>query len=203
MTNVAICGANGKMGKTIYSCIKDREDCRVVAGIDLYTEQYADFPIVDAPSKLPVKPDVIIDFSNPYHIAGQAVLVKKGSPVKSIRDLSGKTAIIIFGSTSEQSLRTAIPNLKVIGYKTYTEALNALKDGKGDAIVSDDTILLGMQLKDDSVTLLPKRYTKEPYAVAFRKGIESRDLIRAVNNVIDIETRNGQLKKIKLTFGIK
>ena len=65
MTNVAICGANGKMGKTIYSCIKDREDCRVVAGIDLYTEQYADFPIVDAPSKLPVQPDVIIDFSNP------------------------------------------------------------------------------------------------------------------------------------------
>lgn len=65
MTNVAICGANGKMGKTIYSCIKDREDCRVVAGIDLYTEQYADFPIVDAPSKLHVKPDVIIDFSNP------------------------------------------------------------------------------------------------------------------------------------------
>ena len=65
MTNVAICGANGKMGKTIYSCIKDREDCRVVAGIDLYTEQYADFLIVDAPSKLPVKPDVIIDFSNP------------------------------------------------------------------------------------------------------------------------------------------
>ncbi len=65
MTNVAICGANGKMGKTIYSCIKDREDCRVVAGIDLYTEQYADFPIVDTPSKLPVKPDVIIDFSNP------------------------------------------------------------------------------------------------------------------------------------------
>ena len=65
MTNVAICGANGKMGKIIYSCIKNREDCRVVAGIDLYTEQYADFPIVDAPSKLPVKPDVIIDFSNP------------------------------------------------------------------------------------------------------------------------------------------
>ena len=65
MTNVAICGANGKMGKTIYNCIKDREDCKVVAGIDLYTEAYADFPIVDAPSKLPVKPDVIIDFSNP------------------------------------------------------------------------------------------------------------------------------------------
>ncbi|MCM1529897.1 MAG: 4-hydroxy-tetrahydrodipicolinate reductase [Alistipes sp.] len=70
MTNIAICGANGKMGKTIYGCVKDREDCRVVAGIDLYTEQYADFPIVDAPSKLPEKPDVIIDFSNPASLDG-------------------------------------------------------------------------------------------------------------------------------------
>ena len=65
MTNIALCGANGKMGKTIYNCIKEREDCTVVAGIDLYTEQYADFPIVESPDKLPVKPDVIIDFSNP------------------------------------------------------------------------------------------------------------------------------------------
>ncbi|MDE6666237.1 MAG: 4-hydroxy-tetrahydrodipicolinate reductase [Ruminococcus sp.] len=70
MTNIAICGANGKMGKTIYNCIKEREDCTVVAGIDLYTEQYADFPIVSAPSELEVKPDVIIDFSNPASLDG-------------------------------------------------------------------------------------------------------------------------------------
>lgn len=65
MTNIAICGANGKMGKTIYNCVREREDCEVVAGIDIYIEQYADFPIVETPDKLPVKPDVIIDFSNP------------------------------------------------------------------------------------------------------------------------------------------
>ena len=65
MTNIAICGANGKMGKNIYNCIKDRDDCTVVAGVDIFTQQYADFPIVESPDKLPVKPDVIIDFSNP------------------------------------------------------------------------------------------------------------------------------------------
>ncbi len=70
MTNIAICGANGKMGKTIYNCIQDRDDCTVAAGIDLYTQQYADFPIVDSPAKLPVKPDVIIDFSNPASLDG-------------------------------------------------------------------------------------------------------------------------------------
>lgn len=70
MTNIAICGANGKMGKTIYYCVKDRDDCKVVAGIDLYTEQYADFPIVASPAELTVKPDVIIDFSNPASLDG-------------------------------------------------------------------------------------------------------------------------------------
>ena len=65
MTNIAICGANGKMGKNIYNCIKDRDDCTVVAGVDIFTQKYADFPIVESPDKLPVKPDVIIDFSNP------------------------------------------------------------------------------------------------------------------------------------------
>ena len=70
MTNIAICGANGKMGKNIYNCIKEREDCNTVAGVDIYTEQYADFPIVKTPAELPVKPDVIIDFSNPALLDG-------------------------------------------------------------------------------------------------------------------------------------
>ena len=100
-------------------------------------------------------------------------------------------------------MKTAVPEVGIVGYKTYTDAYKALKAGKADAIVSDDTILLGLSLKDDSVELLPKRYTKEPYAVAFRKGIESRDLIRAVNNVINIETKNGNLKQIRESYGIK
>lgn len=70
MTGIAICGANGKMGKTIYNCISAREDCKIIAGIDINTEQYADFPIFDSPSKLPEKPDVIIDYSNPASLDG-------------------------------------------------------------------------------------------------------------------------------------
>lgn len=145
----------------------------------------------------------IIDFSVPYYTAGQAVLVKKGSKIKTIKDLKGKRAIIVFGSTSEKSLKTAVPEVGIVGYKTYTDAYKALKAGKADAIVSDDTILLGLALKDNAVELLPKRYTKEPYAVAFRKGIESKDLIRAVNTVIEIETKNGNLKQIRESYGIK
>ena len=162
-----------------------------------------DIDMIVATMSITQKRQEILDFSNPYYTAGQAVLVKKGSKIKTLRDLNGKRAIIVFGSTSERSLRAAVPNVGIRGYKTYTEAFTALKNGKADAIVSDDTILLGLALKDDSVELLPKRYSKEPYAVAFRKGSESKDLIKAVNNVIDLETRNGNLKKIQESFGIK
>ncbi len=162
-----------------------------------------DIDMIVATMSITSKRQEILDFSNPYYTAGQAVLVKKGSKIKTLRDLNGKRAIIVFGSTSERSLRAAVPNVGIRGYKTYTEAFTALKNGKADAIVSDDTILLGLALKDDSVELLPKRYSREPYAVAFRKGAESKDLINAVNNVIDLETRNGNLKKIQESFGIK
>ncbi len=82
MTNIAICGANGKMGKTIYNCIQNRDNCKVVAGIDIYTNQYADFPIVDKPYALPVKPDVIIDFSNPASLDGLLdYCMSTGTPV--------------------------------------------------------------------------------------------------------------------------
>jgi putative glutamine transport system substrate-binding protein len=161
-----------------------------------------DIDMIIATMSVTSKRQEILDFSTPYHFAGQALLVKKGSDIKALKDLSGKRAIIVFGSTSEKSLRTAVPNVGIIGYKTYTDAYKALKAGKGDAIVSDDTILIGLSLKDNSVELLPKRYTKEPYAVAFRKGAESKDLLRAVNNVIEIETHNGTLKEIEKTFGI-
>ena len=39
MTNIAICGANGKMGRVIYDCVSNRSDCKIIAGIDINTEK--------------------------------------------------------------------------------------------------------------------------------------------------------------------
>ncbi|MBQ8567782.1 MAG: 4-hydroxy-tetrahydrodipicolinate reductase [Oscillospiraceae bacterium] len=65
MVNIAICGANGKMGRVIHSVISGRDDCTVVAGIDKLTDAYADFRIYEKPQDMTEKPDVIIDFSHP------------------------------------------------------------------------------------------------------------------------------------------
>ena len=145
----------------------------------------------------------ILDFSNSYYNAGQAMLVRNDSKISSLRELNGKKTIIIFGSTSERSLRLAVPNTQIIGYKTYKDAYNALKAGKADAIVSDDSILLGFALKDKNVKLINKKYTKEPYAIAFRKGPESKELIKIVNDILETQRRKGTLKKLKKRYGIK
>lgn len=65
MTKIVITGANGKMGKVIASLAASRNDCEIIAGIDLNDTPNGSFPIVKKPFSLPEKPDVIIDFSHP------------------------------------------------------------------------------------------------------------------------------------------
>jgi len=65
MINVIISGANGKMGRTVAGILQDMPEYKVFAGVDVYTEPYGDFPIVESPRLLPAGGDVIIDFSNP------------------------------------------------------------------------------------------------------------------------------------------
>ena len=65
MTRIIITGANGKMGRVIASIIAARDDCKAVAGVDINTEAYADFPIYKSISEVKEQADVIIDFTNP------------------------------------------------------------------------------------------------------------------------------------------
>lgn len=65
MTDIAITGACGRMGKVIAELVSGRDDCRISAGIDLKGEQYGGFPIVRKVFDLPEAPGVIIDFSHP------------------------------------------------------------------------------------------------------------------------------------------
>ena len=64
MTKIILCGANGKMGHVIQSVVSGRDDCEIVAGVDLNTAGDA-FPIYSSFDDVKEKADVIIDFSNP------------------------------------------------------------------------------------------------------------------------------------------
>ncbi len=144
-----------------------------------------------------------LNFSTPYYMAGQAILVRSSSKATSLRDFTGKKLIIVFGSTSEKNLRSNVPEVTVIGYKTYNDAYNALKNGKADGIVADDTVLLGFSTNDKSVKLLPKRYSKEPYAVVFRKDDASINFTNKVDYIVENLQSTGRLNRLQEKWKIK
>lgn len=139
----------------------------------------------------------IIDFSVPYYIAGQAVLVPKHSHIKSISDLSDKIIIVVLGSTSEANIRLMFPKAKILGFRTYTDAFSALRNGRGDAMTTDDTILYGFIADNPDYTILSERITQEPYVIGFKKGAEVQSLIETVNFTLNEMNEDGTLTKIK------
>ncbi len=64
MTRIILSGANGKMGKVIQSVVSGRDDCEIVAGVDLNTRSDS-FPVYDSIKNVKEKADVVIDFTNP------------------------------------------------------------------------------------------------------------------------------------------
>lgn len=69
MINVAVCGANGKMGKEVVKAVNDADDMTIVAQIDIYDGQFV--TIKDA--KDSVKIDVLVDFTQPDSIYENAL----------------------------------------------------------------------------------------------------------------------------------
>lgn len=65
MTNIIITGACGKMGKVIQSIVANRDDCKIVAGVDKYNDGMRDFPVYEKFADVKENADVVIDFSNP------------------------------------------------------------------------------------------------------------------------------------------
>ena len=139
----------------------------------------------------------IIDFSNPYYIAGQAIMVSKDSPIKTLNDLTGKTIIVVLGSTSEMNIKHAFPKAKVLGFRTYTDAFSALRNGRGDAMTTDDTILYGFVYQNPDFTILKERLTQEPYGLGFKKGVEIESFRELVNSALQEIANDGTLASLE------
>ena len=133
----------------------------------------------------------IISFSIPYDIAGQAILVKSNSKITALSDLSEQNVGVIFGTTAEKNMRQLVPNANLHGFRSYKEAYQALKSNKIDAITSDDTILSRFAYDDSNVKLLSKRYSREPYGIAFKKGDSTIRLKESLDFAIeDLQNKN-------------
>lgn len=65
MTRIILTGCCGKMGHVIQSIVSSRNDCEIVAGVDVYDSKDCDFPVYSSISEIEQEADALIDFSNP------------------------------------------------------------------------------------------------------------------------------------------
>lgn len=142
----------------------------------------------------------VIDFSIPYFYAGQAIMIRKGTSIKTVGDLNGRRVIIILGTTGEKNLRYFAPEAILQGYKSYQAGFNGMLNRKAEALTTDDAIIAGFIMDHPEFMMLPQRYTQEGYGIAFRKDAESKTLKYEVNSAIAELRKKGYLNHLKATW---
>lgn len=144
----------------------------------------------------------LVSFSIPYDVAGQTLLVRSNSGIASISDLAGQTVGVIFGTTAEKNIKNLIPTADLRGFRSYDNAYKALKSGKINAITSDDTLLSRFAMDDNSLRLLPKRYSYEPYGIAFKKGNSTIKLKENLDFAIKDMKQKNVIPRLRKKWGV-
>ncbi|WP_136609549.1 glutamate ABC transporter substrate-binding protein [Sinomonas albida] len=140
----------------------NRESAIQNGDIDFYVGTYS---ITDSRKKQ-------VDFAGPYFITGQGLLVKKSNTtINSEKDLAGKTVCSATGSTPLQNIQKNFPQTQTRPFDTYSQCVDALKNGQVDAVTTDQAILLGYAAQDpDNLKVVGQPFTTEKYGVGLAKG---------------------------------
>jgi ABC-type amino acid transport substrate-binding protein len=114
--------------------------------------------------------DLEIDFSEPYYVANGDVLVPGDSDIQSLDDLNGNTVCTALGSTYQDTIKKEAPDAELRLVDLYSECFDQVQTGQVDAVSTDNVILTGMVIQDDTLELLGLDYTTEPYGAGIPEG---------------------------------
>jgi ABC-type amino acid transport substrate-binding protein len=117
-----------------------------------------------------------VAFSPLMFVAGTRLLVKRGSPVRSARDLVGRRVVVARGTTNEEVMRrlAAAPErgfvLQVAG--DYPQALEMVAAGEAHAFAADDVLIAGYLAEKGlrgQYAMVGDLLSFEPYGIMFAR----------------------------------
>jgi polar amino acid transport system substrate-binding protein len=135
-----------------------------------------------------------VDFSNPYYLSEQAVLVTEGSEIKSLEDLEGKTVGVQQGTTGQELAKEKANASEVRPYPEGPDAVNALKAGTVEAVVIDAPVAQNAVEKSGGVEIAEKVPTEEEYGIAVAQG--ETELLEEINKGLKEVQEDGTYTKI-------
>ncbi len=94
-----------------------------------------------------------VDFALPYMKVALGVVSPDHAKITDPEQLNGKTLIVAKGTTAETYFTENYPEVKLLKFDQYTEAYNALLDGRGDALSTDNTEVLAWALQNDGFSV--------------------------------------------------
>ncbi|SDP80818.1 glutamate transport system substrate-binding protein [Arthrobacter sp. ok909] len=114
----------------------------------------------------------VVAFAGPYLESGVSIMVRKDeSSISTKNDLNGKPVCTTTGARAAQLLPALAPQAKLTLFGTYSECAQALKQKRVDAVVTNESLLLGLieQNKDD-FKIVGDYLATEEYAIGSAKG---------------------------------
>ncbi|MDV5293607.1 ABC transporter substrate-binding protein [Klebsiella michiganensis] len=137
-----------------------------------------------------------IQFSDPYYVAKEMLLVKKENADKTLADFKGKRISATKGTTSEQSI--LIKGGKAVTFQDAASAFLALEQNKVVGFVTNTMTGIKMisQAKKDGVELamIKEPMALEPIGVGMKR--DEPALLNAVNTSLKTMDSDGTIDKI-------
>lgn len=155
-------------------------------------------------SQITITPDRAeqVDFSVPYLVTREALLVPKGSSIKRLEDLAGKRIAVTAGSISLRRMRASLPSLPgatlVITPLSFGN-VEAVAKGEADAAANDLINLTMLQhawkRPDDYVLIdIGDRFDAKPFGIGVKKGRQS--LVVLLNEAINALKASGEIDRL-------
>ena len=142
----------------------------------------------------------LVSFSPTMFVTGTKLLVKKGSPIKSFRDLPGKKVVVTAGTTNEKALRDLMTKFKfdftLSVAADHAASFEMLKAGQVDAFATDDVLLYGFIAQNNvqSEYVVTGEYLSyDPYGIMFRKN--DPQLAKLVNDTFHTLAEDREIER--------
>jgi ABC-type amino acid transport substrate-binding protein len=118
-----------------------------------------------------------VAFSPIIFVAGTKLLVKRGSPIRSYRNLAGKTVVVTAGTTNESAMQEIARRFKIdfrlVTSRDHAQSYARLEAGTADAFATDDVLLYGLlaqrQAKKE-YQVVGEFLSYDPYGIMFRRN---------------------------------
>jgi len=141
-----------------------------------------------------------VAFSPVIFVAGTKLLVKRGSPIRSYRNLAGKTVVVTAGTTNEQAMQEIARRFKIdfrlVTSKDHAQSYAQVESGKADAFATDDVLLYGLVAQHKSqkqYQVVGEFLSYDPYGIMFRKG--DAQLAELVKRAFNDLAEDGEIER--------